>query len=299
MVHHHVAVGARLFVEADALTDRKRLRHVDLHVRDVLPIPDGLEQAVREAEGEDVERRLLAEEVVDAEDLALVEGLVQRVVELHRAREIGAERLLHDDAGARREPHLAELLHDFRRGGGRNTQIVEPADISAELVFELTRRSWRALRCPRSGTRRTRATRSRTSRRRERRDARTLRARRGERAEGVVVEVVERSTDDPELGQQARLREMEEAGQQLAPRQVARRAEEHHHLRAQGRREQARVDVGRIRHVCDPLVRVCRPCAAPVSRGLRRNDGYMNVGNLIGSCLGETERMTLRCPDGP
>ena len=73
VVHDHVAVRAGLLVEADALTDRQRLGHVDLHVRDVLAVPDRLEQSVREPEREDVERRFLAEEVVDAEDLALVE----------------------------------------------------------------------------------------------------------------------------------------------------------------------------------------------------------------------------------
>ena len=75
----HVAVRAGLLVEADALLQRQRLGHVDLHVVDVVAVPDRLEQTVGEAEGEDVLRRLLAEEVVDAEDLALVERLVQRV----------------------------------------------------------------------------------------------------------------------------------------------------------------------------------------------------------------------------
>ena len=75
VVDHHVAVRAGLLVEADAVPDRQRLGHVDLHVRDVLAVPDGLEQAVGEPEGEDVERGFLAEEVVDAEDLPLVEGL--------------------------------------------------------------------------------------------------------------------------------------------------------------------------------------------------------------------------------
>ena len=41
--------------------------------------------------------RLLAQEVVDAEDLLLVEDLVQHVVEGDGAGQVGAERLLHDD----------------------------------------------------------------------------------------------------------------------------------------------------------------------------------------------------------
>ena len=59
----------------------ERLGHVDLHVVDEVAVPDRLEQAVGEAEREDVLRRLLAEEVIDAEDLVLVEDLVQLGVE--------------------------------------------------------------------------------------------------------------------------------------------------------------------------------------------------------------------------
>ena len=96
--HHHVAIRAGGFVERRAFAEAQRLGHVDLHVVDEVAIPDGLEQAVRETEREDVLRRLLAEEVVDAKDLLLGEHLVQLGVQRHRAREIRAERLLHDDA---------------------------------------------------------------------------------------------------------------------------------------------------------------------------------------------------------
>ena len=65
------------------LPEPQRLGHVDLHVIDEVAIPDRLEQAVGEAERQDVLRRLLAEEVIDAEDLLLGEHLVQLGVELH------------------------------------------------------------------------------------------------------------------------------------------------------------------------------------------------------------------------
>ncbi len=120
MVDDHVAVRAGLLVEGDALTDRQRLRHVDLHVRDVLAVPDGLEEPVGESEREDVECGFLAEEVVDAEDLALVERRVEEVVERDRAREVGAERLLHDDAGSLGQSRLVRAAATPcvpRRGG--------------------------------------------------------------------------------------------------------------------------------------------------------------------------------------
>ena len=80
----HVAVGAGLLVEGAARADPERLRHVDLDVVDVVAVPDRLEEAVGEAQGEDVVRRLLAEEVVDAEDLLLAEDFVDHLVQALR-----------------------------------------------------------------------------------------------------------------------------------------------------------------------------------------------------------------------
>ena len=107
---HHVPVGAGGFVEARALLEAQRLRDVDLHVVDVVPVPDRLEEPVGEAEGEDVLRRLLAEEVVDAEDLLLVEDLVELGVERACGGEVGAEGLLHDDPAALHQAGVAKLV---------------------------------------------------------------------------------------------------------------------------------------------------------------------------------------------
>ena len=72
--HDHVAERAGALVEAGARADRERLGHVDLDVVDVVAVPDRLEHAVREPQREDVLHRLLAEVVVDPEDLRLVEA---------------------------------------------------------------------------------------------------------------------------------------------------------------------------------------------------------------------------------
>jgi hypothetical protein len=66
-------------------------------VVDEVAIPDRLEEPIGETERENVLRGLLAEKVIDSEDLFLVEHLVQACVQRHRARKVGAERLLHDD----------------------------------------------------------------------------------------------------------------------------------------------------------------------------------------------------------
>ena len=116
-----------VLVEPGALAETERLRDVDLHVVDEVAIPDRLEEPIGEPEREDVLRRLLAEKVVDPEDLLLAEDLVQARVQRHGAREIGAERLLHDDARPLDEVRLAERPHRRQRRAGRHAQVVQPA----------------------------------------------------------------------------------------------------------------------------------------------------------------------------
>jgi hypothetical protein len=69
-----------------ARADAEVLGGGDLDVVDVVAVPHRLEQEVGEAEREDVLHRLLAEVVVDAEDLRLAEGSRRRVACSARAR---------------------------------------------------------------------------------------------------------------------------------------------------------------------------------------------------------------------
>ena len=133
----HVAEGAGLLVEAGAARDGERLGDVDLDVVDVISVPDRLEEAVGEAQGEDVLDRLLAEEVVDAEDVRLAEDGVHGRVELLRAREIDAERLLDDDARALGEAGLAEHRHDPGKRRRRDGEVVHAARLAADLPLRL------------------------------------------------------------------------------------------------------------------------------------------------------------------
>ena len=153
MVHHHVAVRAGLLVETDAVVDRERLGYVDLDVRDVLAIPDRFEQTVREPERENVERRLLAEEVVDPEDLALVErsscNAPFSFTALARSVPNGFSMMMRARSA---RPDLAQMFDHLGRGRGRDAQVVEPGDVAAQLFFELGRPSWPALRCRPTGS---------------------------------------------------------------------------------------------------------------------------------------------------
>ena len=128
VVLEHVADRAGLLVERRAALDPDRLGDGDLDVVDELAVPDRLEDPVREAEREQVLDRLLAEVVVDPEDLALLEVAVDLVVQARALAPVGAERLLDDHA----RPALplvaaaADLL-DQRRDRRRRDREVEDA----------------------------------------------------------------------------------------------------------------------------------------------------------------------------
>jgi len=132
--HHHVAERASRLIEAGPRAEAQRLGHIDLHMVDEVPVPDRLEQAVGEAERQDVLRRFLAQEVVDPEDLLLGEDFMQPGVQRHRAGEIGAEGLLHDDAAALDETGFGQQPNRRQGGGGRHAQIVHTTVLAGALA---------------------------------------------------------------------------------------------------------------------------------------------------------------------
>ena len=93
-----VACRADAVVVPGTTADADVLGHRDLHVVDVVGVPDGLVELVREPQRQDVLHRLLAEVVVDAEHRVGREHRGDDVVQLARRLQVAAERLLDDDA---------------------------------------------------------------------------------------------------------------------------------------------------------------------------------------------------------
>src|SRR5699024_3514804 len=120
-------------VEADTAADTERLGYVDLHVVDEVAVPDRLEQSVGEPERQDVLSGLLAQEVVDTKDLALIEGLVLRRVQRECAAQVGAEGFLHDDARAAYEAGFGECADDRQSCARRNAQVMQSVGLTAEF----------------------------------------------------------------------------------------------------------------------------------------------------------------------
>ena len=79
MILEHVAHDAGRVVVAGPAADADFFRHRDLHVIDVVAIPDRLENRVRKPQHQQVLHGLFAEVVVDAIDLPLGEDFVNRL----------------------------------------------------------------------------------------------------------------------------------------------------------------------------------------------------------------------------
>ena len=144
-----VAKGSGGLVEGAAAFDADGLGSGDLDVVDVVAVPDVLEDAVGEAEDEDVLDGLFAEVVVDAEDLVFVEDLVDFVVEGAGGFEVVAEGLLDDGADpgfaavggclsvGLGHAVLAEVVDDVGEVLGRGGEVEEAVAAGVELLVEL------------------------------------------------------------------------------------------------------------------------------------------------------------------
>ena len=145
MVLHHVPHGARLVVVGAAAGHADQLGNGDLHLLDVVRVPERLEERVGEADRHQVLHRLLPEVVVDPVDLRLVEVLAQLGVQRPGRGEVVPERLLHDDpAVGRRDPGLGQPLGDRGEQRRRHRQV-KGADVQRLLVEPLGERRPAAL----------------------------------------------------------------------------------------------------------------------------------------------------------
>ena len=113
MILDHVAQRAGFLIIGAAALDADRFGGRDLHVIHVAPVPQRLENAVAEAEGQNVLDGLFAQVMIDAVDLRFGKDLLQLLAQLARACEIVAERLFDDEpppAVAARQAGRADAL---------------------------------------------------------------------------------------------------------------------------------------------------------------------------------------------
>ncbi len=235
VVLHEVAQRARPVVVAGAGADADVLGARDLDVVDVVPVPDGLEHHVREPERHDVLDRLLAQVVVDAEDLALAEHAVDDLLELAGGVQVGAERLLDDAAHIRLlvavQARGLDLLDDHREELRRRRQVVRAVERLPGLLVELVqdlRELGVAVRVVEVRRDVLHVPEQAAEHLVVRRPPRVLADRGAALLAEVVVPLLAAGDADQleALGQRALVGEVVERGQELAVRQVARRAED-------------------------------------------------------------------------
>ncbi len=241
VVLDQVAQRPGVVVVAGAGADADVLGGGELHVVDVVAVPQRLEQPVGEAERQHVLDGLLAEVVVDAEDLGLVEHVQHAAVELGGLGEGGAERLLDDHphlgAGAAVEALRAERLDDHREELGRGREVEGAVERFARALVEAVEHERElavdAVVVERAG--------HVLDVREQSREHVLVGGAAREGADrllalGAVVVALLLFARDPHevkaLGQRPLVREVVERGQQLAPREVAGGAEDHERGRA-------------------------------------------------------------------
>ncbi len=123
MVDDDVPQRADRVVEVAAVVDAEVLRHRDLDALDEVAAPDRLEHGVAEPQVQDLLDAHLAEVVVDAVELRLVEVVVQLGGECARRLAVVAEGLLDDDASRLGQAGFGQSLHDGAEEKRRDLQV--------------------------------------------------------------------------------------------------------------------------------------------------------------------------------
>ncbi len=137
VVLHHVPQCPHHVVEGPAVVDAEVLGEGDLHAFNVLAVPDRCQQRVGEAQVGQVQHRLLAEEVVDPQDLLLLQQAVQPLVQVPGRGGIVAEGLLDQDVGVPGEPCALQLADDIGEQGRRDLQVEQRTACSLEPLTEV------------------------------------------------------------------------------------------------------------------------------------------------------------------
>ena len=127
VVHDHVAQRAHGVVEMAAVLDAEALRHRDLHRREVVAVPQRLEDRVGEPQVEDLGEAHLPQEVVDPVELGLVEVLVDLLGERPGRGEVVAEGLLDHDARVLGQARIGQALDHHAEQRRRDLEVEDRA----------------------------------------------------------------------------------------------------------------------------------------------------------------------------
>ena len=197
----------------------------------MVTVPERLEEPVGKAQGEDVVDGLFAEEVVDAKDLGFVEIRREHAVQFLRRGEVHAEGLFTDDARVLIQAARSEHLDHGKHGVGWHGEVEESSHSAADGLLRVDDVSLQL-----GGVIRVRdGERERSFELVPDLTFGSVRSELTDRVPRVRTELVGghgerrwRGTNDSEpLREQARHGQVEQSGDDLSAREIARRAKEH------------------------------------------------------------------------
>src|SRR3984893_7593974 len=141
MVRHHIAQGARLFIERRTVLDTYCFSSGDLYIVDVVPVPHWFEQRITEAENEDVLHCFFAKIMVNPVHRFLVEYAVHHVIQYVRRFQVPPEGLLQNNSRptmlAAVQSYCSQTFNDwsrYRRGRRHIEQMVWARTILLHLL---------------------------------------------------------------------------------------------------------------------------------------------------------------------
>ena len=97
MVGHHVTQGTRFLVKTPAGPDPDRFGRGDLHVINMITIPNRLKDAVGKAQRQDTLDRVFSQKMVDPENLIFAQRPQKAGIQITSRLQAVPERLLYDD----------------------------------------------------------------------------------------------------------------------------------------------------------------------------------------------------------
>src|SRR5947209_5973739 len=145
VIRHHVAQRAGHVKVSAAFFHAYSFGHGDLDVVNKPVVPYRLKNTVAEAEDQDVLDGLFAEVMINAENLVLIEGLFDLLIEMTGGFQIIAKGFLKDDAAPLsillyRKPGAAEQVNDVGKEHRTGGQIKEAISVSAVVLSGLGKR---------------------------------------------------------------------------------------------------------------------------------------------------------------
>ncbi len=126
MILHHVAQGAGLVIITGPFLHPHGFSHRHLHMLNIAAMPQRLEQRIGKTQGHQVLHRLLAEIMVNTENLLFGKNRAHGIVDRIGRGQIMANRLFHHHAGKRPvQPGSPQILADRAKKPRRHRQVMQ------------------------------------------------------------------------------------------------------------------------------------------------------------------------------